>query len=69
MTDMLKCRGLAIETRKWVYGYYCKIEGKHYIILKDAQISDVGPKGIEAAGFVEVVELTVRLLAQEKSEK
>lgn len=29
-------RGLTLKTKRWVYGYYCEIEGQHFIIVKDA---------------------------------
>jgi len=32
-----KYRGLTEECR-WAYGHYCKVEGKHYIILDDAEL-------------------------------
>jgi len=51
-------RGLTKEG-KWVYGGHAEIEGKNYILLEDAQITDEGPRGIEVAGFIEVIPETV----------
>lgn len=33
----IKFRGLAIKGKRWVYGYYCKVEGTHYIIPESAE--------------------------------
>jgi hypothetical protein len=34
---MRNYRGLTIETKRWVYGHYCEIEGQHFIIVEDAE--------------------------------
>jgi len=33
---MRKYRGLTIDSKQWVYGWYCQIEGQHFIIVEDA---------------------------------
>ena len=49
--------------RRCAMGYYCKVEGRHYIILEDAQIAPIDPDkgGWEDGiyGFVEVEPETV----------
>ena len=55
-------RGLTKDSRE-VRGWYCKVKGKHYIILDDAEIKpidpDMGGWGNGIAGFVEVIPETV----------
>lgn len=46
-----------IISKRWAYGYYCKIENKHWIVLDDAELTMVAPN--EFAGFVEVDPETV----------
>ena len=64
MDREIEFRGRRKDNGELVYGYYCKVEGKHYIIDKNAYIrtaSTVG-WGIEAiCGFVEVIPETVLL--------
>jgi hypothetical protein len=58
--QMRQYRGLTKDTKRWAYGWYCQVEGKHYIVLDDAIIDedDYGLYcGIE--GFVEVIPETV----------
>lgn len=53
-------RALTIDTKRWAYGWYCEVEGKHYIILTDAQLVMIECStnfGIES--FVEVDPKTV----------
>jgi len=53
-------RGLTKETKRWAYGYYCEVEGKHYIILNDAEMLPLNGSGHKAIyGFVEVLPETV----------
>lgn len=56
-------RGLTIETKRRAYGWYCKVKGKHYIILDDAEMKpidpDMGGWGDGIYGFVEVDPETV----------
>lgn len=57
-------RGLTIETKRWAYGWYCKVDGKHYIILDEAEFhraAETSDGCIEdmISGFVEVVPETV----------
>ena len=62
-----KYRGWTIDTNREVKGYYCVVEGKHYIILDDAEKLGAGwessegiPSGEEVIyGFVEVRSETV----------
>lgn len=34
----IKFRGMATVTKKWVYGYYCRMGGGHFIISDDSYI-------------------------------
>jgi len=57
----IKFRGLT-KDGEWVKGWYCKVEGKHYIILDDAKIvtSLYGPRFNNVIkGFNEVIPDTV----------
>lgn len=36
----IRFRGKRTDNDKWVYGYYCKVEGKHYIVSEYAIIQD-----------------------------
>lgn len=48
----IKSRGKRKDNGEWVYGYYCKIENKHYIILEGASLGS----GFERpVGFVLVI--------------
>ena len=54
-------KGVDTPKKRWAYGWYCEVEGKHYIILDDAELV---PKGIRAEyriieGFIEVDPKTV----------
>ena len=61
---MRKYRGLT-KDGKWVYGWYVKVEGKHYIVPDDAKllrrtISDYNTVfGDVIVGFIEVIPKTV----------
>lgn len=60
----IRCKGLTLRNKQWVYGYYCLIEGKHYIIHDTAEYLnpvDFLPCIIESAitGFSEVDPKTV----------
>ena len=52
----IKFRALTTYARDWVYGYYCQVQDKHYIIPEDAAITR--PRGF-LEGFVEVIPETV----------
>lgn len=54
---MRKYRGLTKETKRRAYGWYCEIEGRHWIVLDDAELT-MDFDG-EFAGFVEVLPKTV----------
>jgi len=60
---MTKYRALTIDGRREVKGYYCKVEGKHYIILDDAEYDNCTPvnESYQPAigGFVEVIPSTI----------
>ena len=34
----IKFRGLTLKDKVWVYGHYCKVEGRSFIIPPDAYI-------------------------------
>lgn len=57
---MRPCKALTIETRRRVYGWYCEVEGKHYIIPDDAFILEWAIEG-----FVEVDPETVEFVENE----
>lgn len=54
-----KCSGKRVDGGGDVTGFYCEVDGKHYILEESAQVADTGPRGIEVAGFVEVTEESV----------
>jgi len=64
--QIIKFRGLTLDTRQEVKGYYCKVEGKHYIILDDAEIligAEASPLCKDCiTGFVEVDPETVKIV-------
>ena len=47
----IEFRGKTIDTNRWAYGSFCEVQGKHYIILDDAEI---GGEDETIDGFVEV---------------
>ena len=48
------------DPKQWAYGGHCEIQGKHFIILDDAEIHDVGASGQHIIdGMVEVMPETV----------
>ena len=49
-------RGKTIETKRWAYGYYCKIGNKAYIVLDDAELceDEQGTPDNAIFGFIEV---------------
>ena len=60
----IRCRGKLKSddvtiSKRWAYGYYCKVAGKHYIILDDAELSEDVICAPELTGFVEVNPATV----------
>lgn len=54
-----KLRNDGKETHRRVYGYYCKVEGEHYIIPFDAEMLDCCPNGLGIGNFVKVDSETV----------
>ncbi len=59
-----KFRGWTIETNREVKGYYCVVQGKHYIIPEDAELGRLDPDTTGSwdyaiGGFVEVHRKTV----------
>lgn len=44
---------------RWAFGWYCEIDGSHYIILDDATIGSDGYGNDVIEGFVEVIPETV----------
>ena len=64
-----KYRGLTEECR-WTYGHYCKVEGKHYIILDDAELFPSNfDDGKMIYGFIRVFPKTVGQYIGRKDEK
>ncbi len=67
-----KSRGWTVDTNREVKGYYCMVQGKHYIILDDAEIKpidpDMGGWGDGISGFVEVCGESVGQFTGECSE-
>lgn len=61
---MLKCQAKMLGTGEKVEGYYCKVEGKHYIVLKDADLRALDPAvggwGDGIYGFVEINPKTLK---------
>lgn len=56
----IKFRGISKETGEWVFGYYCKVEGKSYIIPDDSKMVQVDYTFVlGVVGFVEVIPETV----------
>jgi len=65
--QLIKYRGLTTGTKRWAYGYYCQVEGEHYIILDDAELCMIEYSNKYAIkGFVEVDPETVELLKGKK---
>ncbi len=64
---MRKFRGIVkdIDTpkKRWAYGYYCQVQGKHYIIFDDAEYDNCGLSNENyqpvISGLVEVIPETV----------
>ena len=56
---MRQCRGKTVNTKRWAYGWYCQVDGKHYIINPDAELAKCGCGGHGFTGFVEVIPETV----------
>lgn len=52
-------RGIPINSKEFVYGWYAETEGKHYIINPDAGMAQCNCGGHGFAGFVEVIPKTV----------
>ncbi len=56
-------KGIDTPKKRRAYGYYCEVEGKHYIIPDDAEIKpidpDMGGWGEGISGFIEVIPETV----------
>lgn len=44
---MRQFRGLTKDTKRWAYGWYCEIEGRHWIVLDDAEVDCIGASTIE----------------------
>ena len=63
---MRQYRGMT-KDGKWVYGWYCEVDGKHYIIPNTAEMLGAGwenPDGVPSSdeviyGYVEVIPETV----------
>jgi len=62
---MKKCKGLTVRTRRLAVGYYCKVEGKHYLILEDASIFNWGSDLELIEDFVEIDPKTVKFIEDE----
>jgi len=58
-----------IISKRWVYGYYCKVEGKHYIIPDDAEITESVNYESAITGFLEVDPETVEQYIGDKDGK
>jgi len=57
---MRSYRGLTVKTRRWAYGWYCKVENKHFIVPDDAEVALFAAINEECiTGFVEVIPETV----------
>lgn len=56
---MRKFRGLTLDRKQWVYGYYCQVGGKSFIILDTAETNAYQEYGratdIGIYGFIEVI--------------
>jgi uncharacterized phage protein (TIGR01671 family) len=60
MNREIKFRGLDLETKEWVYGYYSQADGKHYISLDNPAVLMEAANGVCAIeSFVEVDPATV----------
>lgn len=59
MSSPKKFRGLTKDTKRWAFGYYCQVEGRHFIILNDAELDTdvICDSGI--TGIIEVLPETV----------
>lgn len=71
----IRCRALTLETRREVLGYYCKVEGKHYIIPDSACYLYSGSgyqnPGVrhKIMGLIEVDPETAELIEEAKNER
>jgi len=62
-----KCRGLKLGTKEWVYGWYCEVEGKHYIATDKAEFAfECGNNTDDCFGFKEVDPETVGMFTGRK---
>ncbi len=62
-TDKLQCRARLKTANRWTNGYYCKVEGRHFLILDDAELIDSDlANNLVIDGFVEIEPETMCVL-------
>ena len=49
-----RCSGQAIKDSRLVMGYFCKVEGRNYILPDNAEILDASPNGLGVGNPVEI---------------
>jgi len=61
--DKLQCRAKLKTANRWTNGYYCQVEGKHFLILDDAELIDSDlANNLVIDGFVEIDLDTIYML-------